>query len=609
MGRHLDIAAVIFVLAAILWGAWTKGRAGSWSDASRMAAIQSLVERGTWQIDGSDFARTGDKVFINGHFYSDKPPLLQFLAAQVYAVLHRWLGADLADRDCAAGEVCAYKWLTILVIGLSSAPLLAAFYWFSVRLNACFWRSLLATGLLMLGTTVWPYSVVFNNHLPAAAALFVGFLLLVWDASRRQPETEKRSSWLWRPFFGGLLLALAATFDLSAAFIAVPILLWAGARVLHSVTRCRRRAAVWLVAVGSGVIIPVLLTAMLNYQITGSVLPAYLRTEGYHYAGSQFGSTVAGNVPSRDIWRYALDAFVGYRGLFAHSPVLLWGLAGLAIVLLRRGHPLRWPSLFMAVGAAAQVAYILTHTDNFGGWAYSMRWFGIWVPLLMFYAPPALPARWSWSSLGSGALLTVASALSVLSSCQGMFQPWLPSRPPVYLAFQGAAPYVQVNSYIEADVLKGPTAWARLALCPRWTMDDLSDLPQPPDDIAPLQANFDNRVMLMGYDLADEATGPAGLSLTLHWQPITMLWEDFTQSVRMFDAQGQEIARSERPIEHGESECWRWGEIIVDHHQLPVPERRRDGQYYVDVSLREDGVDTPSLPLAGSGESVVRIRI
>lgn len=609
MTKHLCIAAVIFVLAAALWGAWTKGRAGSWADASRMAAIESLVERGTWQIDGSDFAQTGDKVFLNGHFYSDKPPLLQALAAQVYAVLHHRLGADLADRDCNAGEVCAYKWLTILVIGLSSASLLAAFYWFSLRLSGSIWRSLLATGLLMLGTTVWPYSVVFNNHMPAAAALFIGFLLLAWDQSRQPSEMGNGAVPLWRPFLGGLLLALAATFDLSAAFIAVAILLWAATHVLHSDAPRRRRAVVRIAVIGSGVIIPVLVTAVLNQQITGSVLPAYLRTEGYQYAGSQFGSTVAGNLPSGSIWRYAFDALVGYRGLFAHSPALLWGLAGLLSVITRRGHPLRWPSLFIALGVAAQAAYILTHTDNFGGWAYSMRWFGVWVPLLMFYAPLALPARWSWSGLVNGALLTMASILSVLSSCQGMVQPWLPSRPPVYLAFQPAPPYVQVKSYIEPDVLKGPTAWARLALCPRWTMDDLSDLPQAPDHLAALSANFDNRVMLMGYDLSGEAAGPAGSSLSLYWQPITMLWEDFTQSVRLYDAQGRETGRSERPIEHGESECWRWGEIIIDHHVLPAPKTKRDGEYYVDISLREVGADTPSLPLVGSDESVVRIRI
>jgi hypothetical protein len=39
-----------------------------------MATVQTLVEQGTFIIDRTEFNRTGDKVFIDGHFYSDKTP-------------------------------------------------------------------------------------------------------------------------------------------------------------------------------------------------------------------------------------------------------------------------------------------------------------------------------------------------------------------------------------------------------------------------------------------------------------------------------------------------------------------------------------------------------
>src|SRR5436309_2084542 len=73
--------------------------AGSWNDSSRLAAVESLVDHHTFAIDHSIFVQvptpasldtptpyppddpclmkqgTCDKLFINGHFYSDKPPL------------------------------------------------------------------------------------------------------------------------------------------------------------------------------------------------------------------------------------------------------------------------------------------------------------------------------------------------------------------------------------------------------------------------------------------------------------------------------------------------------------------------------------------------------
>jgi hypothetical protein len=69
-------------------------RVGSWNDASRMALIQLLVERHTLIIDESTFIDTGKKVYINGHFYSDKPPVPSLLAALVYWPLNH-LGLHL----------------------------------------------------------------------------------------------------------------------------------------------------------------------------------------------------------------------------------------------------------------------------------------------------------------------------------------------------------------------------------------------------------------------------------------------------------------------------------------------------------------------------------
>jgi hypothetical protein len=63
----------LFTLLALIAAGTTHGAPMTWNDESRMATIQSLVESKAFVIDHSDYAATGDKVFVAGHFYSDKP--------------------------------------------------------------------------------------------------------------------------------------------------------------------------------------------------------------------------------------------------------------------------------------------------------------------------------------------------------------------------------------------------------------------------------------------------------------------------------------------------------------------------------------------------------
>lgn len=55
---------------------------------SRLATVESLVERHTYTLDESSFANTRDKIFNHGHFYSHQPPLLATVEAPIYGALH-----------------------------------------------------------------------------------------------------------------------------------------------------------------------------------------------------------------------------------------------------------------------------------------------------------------------------------------------------------------------------------------------------------------------------------------------------------------------------------------------------------------------------------------
>src|SRR6266404_3996734 len=82
--------------------------AGGWNDGSRLAAVESLADRHTLDIDESIFCQpsvevvargyppypadrtdllaqgTCDKLLIKGHFYSDKPAIITILMAGAY---------------------------------------------------------------------------------------------------------------------------------------------------------------------------------------------------------------------------------------------------------------------------------------------------------------------------------------------------------------------------------------------------------------------------------------------------------------------------------------------------------------------------------------------
>src|SRR5438105_13666971 len=107
-GFVLLAASVVAILGAHSF-------AGSWNDGSRLATVESLVDSHTWVIDrsifvdvptparGSPYPRedvnlrsgTSDKLYIHGHFYSDKPTVPALLLAGWYQIL-QWTTELLA---------------------------------------------------------------------------------------------------------------------------------------------------------------------------------------------------------------------------------------------------------------------------------------------------------------------------------------------------------------------------------------------------------------------------------------------------------------------------------------------------------------------------------
>lgn len=443
--RDLTIGvAAFFLLSCVLL---THSHPNSWNDTSRLATVEALVHQGAWAIDDTSFGeRTADRVYLNGHFYSSKPPVLSLLAAGLYAGLNKvfrisfdfvgWCD-PVADPCHCFTLLCSrppdwgYYLLTLALVGFPSALMLGLFYRSIVLRGAPNSLALVVTGALGLGTLILPYSLVFSNHIPAAACLMLGFYALL--CSRTASLHRQRLL-----VIAGFATSLAFTFDLVTGPFLVSFM---------GVAWLRHRHRAWPFLVSS--LLPLALLAALDWWILGNPLPPHMHTAGYDYAGSVFPAPVGGNRSAANVADYAFRMLIGDHGLFTFSPVLFWPVIGLGIVLYQRHHWL-WVEA-MAVGLASLTVglYLILSTDNFGGLAYGPRWFTALVPLIFFFAVQVRLDR-SWLLRLLFALLAI---FSLLFTWQGVLAPWAPTLPAFGLLRYVVSPIGRYLEGLPADTV------------------------------------------------------------------------------------------------------------------------------------------------------------
>ncbi len=450
-GARPRLTAWVALFFFLVWAFFTHSHVGSANDRSRMATIESLVQRGTWIIDESPLSRTVDRIFVDGHFYSGKPPVLTFIASGVYAVLHNgfhlsldagW--CDLDESPCHCRAFCddspdwAYYLLTLTLVGLPSALMLALFYHTTGLLGLDNPAALLLTVTLGLATQVFPYSTVFNSHLPATACLLAGFCALLKGGIFRSvnpanplfsctQNDHNARCWL---FVAGLLTALAFTFDLGVGLFFV-------AFFGYAVWSHQRRAWPYLL----GGLFPIALMVLLDYRIVGNPLPPYMYTPGYDYPGSRFPQTIAGNRSPEHPVIYGLRLLFGGHGLFAFNPVLLWAVVALVRVWRDRASRLRVSAALVGLTSSLFALYFILFTDDFGGVAYGPRWYTVFIPLLFLFVavewrtqvlrkPASKSGSWT-----RGLLFLVLACISLANGYQGALNPWRTATPLLRLEY------------------------------------------------------------------------------------------------------------------------------------------------------------------------------
>ncbi len=405
---------IVLLFLALIVLVFTKSQTVSWADASRMGSIQGLVEHDTLALDETDYLYQGDKVRIGGplseggHYYSHQPPMLALMASVPYRMLH-WWGSEIRDPR-------TYQIITISVVGL---PLLLGLFSLARLMRLAGARSGDVAWLIAaagLGTLALPYSLVLNQHAPAAGFVMLGLLQI----------QRRRIAW------AGLFFGLAATIDLTAAFLSAAMVL-----------PIARAGGIFAIAKYAIAAFPLLaLHFSINYAIAGDLMPFGLHTEAFEYAGSPFLlMDLTGGIHDSgalSFGSYVFGALFGSSGLFSHHPVLLFALAAGALVLFESYGPPSWRAETSAEPAAPGLAasidhalllgsfgiclYYLTQSRNFGGSSFGIRWFCVFAPTLML-----LPAIWLGRRHERRLALWLFAPLlfwSLSAAAVGAVQPW-----------------------------------------------------------------------------------------------------------------------------------------------------------------------------------------
>jgi hypothetical protein len=374
--------AVALALAA----AGAKPFATSWNDGSRLASVEALVERGSFCIDDTQFLHAGtgahsapaydpanpllalgtfDKLLIDGHWYSDKPPLVSVPLAGAYRAL-MVLGAPAPSE-----RPDVFAWVvTVLLSGTGCAVAVGCMWALGIRAGLSpKWR-LVWLSAFAFATVIPVYTRSANNHIAQLGAVSAVCVLLCRIADR---AAVGRTA--WGSLVGaGFLTGFAYNLDFGIGPPLVPAVLAVVA------VRTRRVSHVLVCALAMA---PCVIAGhAINYAIGGDWLkPLNMHREYLSWPGNPFDTTMTGVVRSRPVaqFLYTLDLLVGKKGFLTNNPPLLLA-PGAAVLVLRRAGSNRVELLALVAWCVCGWLMYGVLSKNHGGGCVSVRWF---VPFLV----------------------------------------------------------------------------------------------------------------------------------------------------------------------------------------------------------------------------------
>jgi len=354
-------------------------------ETSRYSTVESVLERGTFAIDDSFFS-TPDKSERNGHFYSDKPPLLTFCAIAWGRVLKcfgvRYLDGDYYRAVYLTGVLvfilsCLTGWFFYL--GLRKRPRIPETYRVAMSV------------LSVVSTLVLSYAVTLNNQTLCAASM-MGLILLL-------ERCEETGMTHLRAFMSGVLTGLIFNLEfVIGGVLGIAVFIF----VLNSIAPRRIENAL-MYAAGGGLMI--LSEAGMNMVAYGSPLPLYL-------------FTFKPSITEKNYISYAFNMLFGFEGFFLYMPALLFAGFACASERMRRDRVF----VYMMISTAATMFLYAVCTSDYCGWCYGFRYLIPFAPVLLYYI-----AIWFGRSrprLKRWKVFRVALLWGAVFSVVGVMNPW-----------------------------------------------------------------------------------------------------------------------------------------------------------------------------------------
>lgn len=417
MNWRLGIAAWIFIAI------FTNTGTTSSHEWSRLGMVESIVERHNFYLEESQFRGTRDKVFRDGHFYSHQAPLLAAMVSPVYFVLHK-AGLRLSNSAKVSPALILFVWFTN---GLAFAATVMLLHRALLAAGTERTLALVAAGILPLGTWLFPYAVVTNNHGISAMLLALACCTLL-EAELEGP-TESRA------------IVLGASLGLMTAFEVLPIVSFVPAAAIFLWLQRERWNRTHYMLLALWLLTPLAAHALLNIKITGDIIPAGFHTEMFQFEGTTFtaeeltGSVKHGTVAA--LLTYAGQALLWGKGYFTLAPVLALGLlCGVCGWWWSRS---KATHLSLLLGATASLGAALLTTNNLGGAAVGFRHATYIAPALLLLLLPLFASSTRTARAAAWLTVLVAAASAVVLWGYAVRSPWIDLQmplPPFVAPFQ-----------------------------------------------------------------------------------------------------------------------------------------------------------------------------
>jgi hypothetical protein len=414
---------VAIVALGIAWGLVM--HAMGWSQLAHFAQVRAFAQ-GEAAIDRWHW-ETGDKAWIDGHFYSVKSPGVAALSTPVYLALDEGLGRSLAANAAQNARATAHpRWapsddppmelygydraraerveqrvernapivwaLTLLVAVVPAVLLLLGVRWVGERLEPGYGTAAAIT--LGLATIVMTLAAEYFSHVIAAALGFAAFMLLLRERSGPARIGLVAAA--------GLAAGLAVSFEYQVGLVGVILFVYALARSARRLPRAAAYAAgAWAGA------LPALLFNLWAFgspfEFAYSSAVADLGRTGHAALGLNSDGFFGITAPRLDA---AAELIVGNRGLLVLTPVVAMAIAG--TVIMRKGGHRAEANTILAV-AVTYFLYNCGYWQPLGGGTPGPRFL---IPALPFVAVGLAFAYRRLPALTLG--LAVPSALMML---------------------------------------------------------------------------------------------------------------------------------------------------------------------------------------------------